>query len=59
MAEGSSPDGRPKGAARPFEVVVAGGGIAGLEALLALREIAGERVSLTLVSASPSSPTGR
>jgi sulfide:quinone oxidoreductase len=34
---------------QPFRVVVAGGGIAGLEALLALRELAGERVSLTLV----------
>jgi sulfide:quinone oxidoreductase len=32
-----------------FEVVVAGGGIAGLEALLALRELAGDRVSLTVV----------
>jgi sulfide:quinone oxidoreductase len=31
-------------------VVVAGGGIAGVEALLALRELAGDRVSLTLVS---------
>ena len=36
-------------AAQPFRVVVAGGGIAGLEALLALRELAGDRVALTLV----------
>jgi sulfide:quinone oxidoreductase len=33
-------------------VVVAGGGIAGVEALLALRELAGDRVALTLVSAN-------
>ncbi|HUA71360.1 MAG TPA: FAD-dependent oxidoreductase [Solirubrobacteraceae bacterium] len=31
-------------------VVIAGGGVAGLEALLALRALAGERVALTLVS---------
>jgi sulfide:quinone oxidoreductase len=36
----------------PLEVVIVGGGIAGAEALLALRELAGERVSLRLVSAS-------
>jgi sulfide:quinone oxidoreductase len=35
------------------EVVVAGGGVAALEALLALRELAGERVRLTLVSPDP------
>jgi hypothetical protein len=33
----------------PHRVVVAGGGIAGAEALLALRELAGDLVSLTLV----------
>jgi sulfide:quinone oxidoreductase len=33
----------------PLRVVVAGGGVAGLEALLALRDLAGERVELTLV----------
>ena len=32
------------------EVVIIGGGVAGLEALLALRELAGDRVALTLVS---------
>src|SRR5690242_1324004 len=31
-------------------VVIVGGGVAGLEALLALRSLAGDRVSLTLVS---------
>ena len=34
----------------PFRVVVAGGGVAGIESLLALRELAGDRVSLTLLS---------
>jgi sulfide:quinone oxidoreductase len=33
-------------------VVIVGGGVAGLEALLALRELAAERVELTLVSAT-------
>lgn len=33
-------------------MVVAGGGIAGVEALLALRELAGDRVALTLVSSN-------
>src|SRR5690349_9859255 len=37
----------------PHRVVIAGGGIAGLEALLALRALAGDRVELTLVSAQP------
>jgi len=39
-------------AGRPLEVVVAGGGVAALEALLALHELAGERVKLTLVAPS-------
>ena len=34
----------------PFEVVIAGGGVAALEAVLALRELAGERVGITLVA---------
>ncbi len=34
----------------PFRVVVAGGGVAGLEALLALRDLAGDRVETTLLS---------
>jgi sulfide:quinone oxidoreductase len=37
----------------PHRVVIAGGGIAGLEALLALRALAGDRVDLTLLSARP------
>jgi sulfide:quinone oxidoreductase len=37
----------------PFRVVVAGGGVAGLEALLALHALAGDRVELTLVSPTP------
>jgi sulfide:quinone oxidoreductase len=37
----------------PFRVVLAGGGVAGLEALLALHALAGDRVELTLVSPTP------
>lgn len=44
---------RGEESAQPFEVVVAGGGFAGLEALLALHSLAGDRASLTLVSAQP------
>src|SRR5215203_5586941 len=36
--------------ASPLNVVVAGGGIAGLEAMLGLHELAGDRVQLTLVA---------
>src|SRR4051794_11483000 len=34
----------------PHRVVIAGGGVAGLEALIALRALAGERVDITLLS---------
>ncbi len=37
-------------AADPFEVLIAGGGVAGLEAALALRDLAGERVALRLLA---------
>src|SRR5215217_3952936 len=37
----------------PHRVVIAGGGVAGLEALIALHDLAGDRVATTLVS-----PTG-
>ncbi len=37
----------------PFRVVIAGGGVAGLEAALALRDLAGERVALTLLAPGP------
>lgn len=37
----------------PHRVVIGGGGVAGLEALIALRELAGNRVSITLIA-----PTG-
>ena len=36
-----------------MKIVIVGGGVAGLEALLALRAIAGERVSLTLIAPDP------
>jgi sulfide:quinone oxidoreductase len=35
---------------RRRQVVIAGGGIAGLEALIALRDLAGDRVALTLIA---------
>jgi len=35
------------------QVVIAGGGIAGLEALLALRDLAGDRIEITLVAPTP------
>jgi sulfide:quinone oxidoreductase len=37
----------------PFRALVVGAGVAGLEASLALRDLAGDRVSTTLLSASP------
>ncbi len=36
--------------ASPLHVIVAGGGVAGLEALMALRDLAGDRVRLTLLT---------
>jgi sulfide:quinone oxidoreductase len=39
--------------AKPFSVVVAGGGVAGLEAVLGLRDLAGERIAITLLSPEP------
>jgi sulfide:quinone oxidoreductase len=36
-----------------FRVLVAGGGVAGLESVLALRHLAGDRISLTLLSPEP------
>jgi sulfide:quinone oxidoreductase len=42
-----------KRAPEPFRVVIAGGGVAALEALLALRRLAGDRVSIMLLSAEP------
>jgi sulfide:quinone oxidoreductase len=37
----------------PFGVLIAGGGVAALEATLALRELAGERISTTLLAPEP------
>lgn len=36
-----------------FKVVIAGGGVAGMEAALALRELAGERVSIEMLAPDP------
>ena len=43
---------RRRGRARP-RVLIAGGGVAGLETLLALRTLAGDRVDITLVTPEP------
>lgn len=40
---------RPSGGARP-RIIVAGAGVAGLEGLIALRELAGERIELELIA---------
>ena len=37
----------------PFEVVIAGGGVAALEAALALRDLASERISITMLVSAP------
>jgi sulfide:quinone oxidoreductase len=37
----------------PFEVVITGGGVAALEAALALRDLAADRTALKLIAASP------
>ena len=37
----------------PTDILIAGGGIAGLEALLALHAMAGDRARLTLVAPDP------
>ena len=37
----------------PAHVLIAGGGVAGLEALLALHDLAGDRVKLTLLTSAP------
>jgi len=42
--------GMPHAPTTPLRVVVAGGGVAGLETLVALRALAGERVAATLVA---------
>ncbi|MGN6169834.1 MAG: FAD-dependent oxidoreductase [Solirubrobacteraceae bacterium] len=39
--------------ASPLRVLIAGGGVAGLEALLALRDLAGDRVEMALLSPEP------
>ncbi len=40
-------------AAAPLRVLIAGGGVAGLEVLLALRELAGDKVAVTLLASKP------
>jgi sulfide:quinone oxidoreductase len=40
-------------AGKPARVLIAGGGVAALEALIALREVAGEPVRVTLLAPEP------
>src|SRR5262249_35442534 len=37
----------------PFRVLIAGGGVAALEAALALRDLAGDRIAMTMLSPQP------
>ncbi len=39
--------------AEPFNVLIVGGGVAGLEAALALRELGGERIATTMIAPNP------
>ena len=39
--------------ARPLQVLIAGGGVAALEAMMALRELAGDAVDITLLAPEP------
>ena len=41
------------GTAQPYTVLIAGGGVAGLEAALALRELAAERIAMTILAPDP------
>jgi sulfide:quinone oxidoreductase len=41
------------GTAEPYRVLIAGGGVAGLEAALALRDLAGNRVATTILAPEP------
>ena len=38
---------------RPFQVLIAGGGVAALEAMMALRELAGDAVGITMLAPDP------
>ena len=40
-------------------VLIVGGGVAALEALMALRDLAGDRVAITLIAPETTSPTAR
>src|SRR4051794_41558931 len=46
----AEPQSRPSMSCTPLRVLIAGGGVAALEAVLALRALAGERVRLELLA---------
>jgi sulfide:quinone oxidoreductase len=52
MTEHASPSAGPDGVP-PFEVLIAGAGVAGLEAAFALQELGGDRVRVTLLAPEP------
>ena len=43
----------------PSHVVIAGGGVAALETLMALRDLAGDRVAITLIAPETTFTTAR
>lgn len=47
------PSAQPTASRNRLHVVLAGGGVAGIEALLALRELAGKRVEITMIAPEP------
>ncbi|HEY5287516.1 MAG TPA: FAD-dependent oxidoreductase [Solirubrobacteraceae bacterium] len=49
--QGADPATPSTGPAAPLDVVIAGGGVAALEAALALRDLAGDRVAITMLAA--------
>ena len=52
-APGSSQDRSVSSSSQPFKVLIAGGGVAALEAALALRDLGGERIATTILAPGP------
>lgn len=49
----STPESKPSGNSAPARVVIAGGGVAALEGVLALNELAGARLRTTVIAPNP------